>query len=514
MTEVVDPQPALLRVIADRLPAMLAYWDADQRCRFANRAYEKWFGVDPRAIIGIEMRQLLGHLYPLNLPFIEAALRGEEQEFERDIPNPEGGPPRHSLAQYIPDVADGKVRGFCVLVTDITRLKKAERALRELERQLQANERLTALATLAAGIAHEINNPLAAVLGSTELALDNLKETAPDLALLSTDLVTARDNTMRIRDIVESMKLLARGDTSKSEIVDVNDVVQMSIQLASTSIRYRARIVRDLQPSCETEGNASQLAQVFVSLLTNAAQALPEKDPANLIRIVTRRERDVVVVEVSDNGCGIPKDLQERVFEPFFTTKPVGTGMGLGLSISTTIVKAFGGALSLESEPGRGSLFRVVLPAARQPATHRQPAMAPSGAGKPVSAPPLARPRLLIIDDERAVAQTLERVLARDCDVVVSNHGREAISLLLDAAQREFDVILCDLMMPDPSGDALYAEVTKQRPELAERFVFMTGGAFTPQGRRFLESVPATVLEKPFDLGRLRALVMARANQP
>ena len=123
--------PEILRLVVDAVPAMLAYWDRSQRCVFANRAYERWFGVTPQSLIGRSMSELLGALYPLNLPHIEAALRGERQEFEREIPDPAGGPPRHSLAVYIPDIVDGEVRGFCVLVSEITEQKKTELELRD-----------------------------------------------------------------------------------------------------------------------------------------------------------------------------------------------------------------------------------------------------------------------------------------------------------------------------------------------------------------------------------------------
>jgi PAS domain S-box-containing protein len=490
---------------------MVAYWDADQRCRFANRAYEKWFGVDPRTLVGKQMRELLGPLYALNLPYIEGVLRGEAQEFEREIPDPAGGAPRHSLAQYIPDVVDGEVRGFYVLVTDITRLKRAERALREAEHQLESSARLDALATLAAGIAHEINNPLAAILAHTELALESLSGLPDTSQAIAADLREARNNTLRVRDIVRSMRLLARGEAKRDERVDVSDTLRGSIELVQPSLRYRARVVRELGAGLYVWGNASQLAQVFVNLLSNAAQALPEQPGrANEIRVSTRREGDLIVSEVSDNGCGIPRDLQERVFEPFFTTKGVGAGMGLGLSISKSIIEALGGTLSLASEPGRGSVFRIVLPAA--PAAVPQAAKPFALPASPRTSTPglaVARPRVLVIDDELAVARTLERILARDCDVVIKSHGQDALALLGNEQEPPFDLILCDLMMPEPSGQAIYEKVHEQRPELAERFVFITGGAFTAKGRQFLESVPVAVLEKPFDLARLRAIVAA-----
>jgi PAS domain S-box-containing protein len=504
-----EREPLFLRALVDNLPAMLAYWDADQRCRFANRAYEKWFGVKPEAMIGRDMKEFLGPLYPLNLPYIQGALRGEEQEFEREIPDPAGGPPRHSQAHYIPDVVDGSVRGFCVLVADITRRKRAEESLQRMERQLQATERLTAMATLAAGIAHEINNPLAAVLANVELTLSGLDRGHVDPTAIRTALIEARDAATRMRHIVQSMKLLAQGDTTKREPVDINATLERSVGLASHVIRYRARIVRDLGRVGHVEGNASQLAQVFVNLLVNAAQALPEGSAErNEIRLVSRREGDHVVVEVADNGCGIPDELQSRVFDPFFTTKDVGGGMGLGLSISSGIVNAYGGSISVKSKVGEGSVFRVVLPAATAPLPAAKTPI-PLQTAKPQPAPG-ARLRLLVIDDEPMLTRVLKEILSESYDVTVLNSGREAITLLCEGQSR-FDVILCDLMMPEVGGADVYAEVTTKRPDLARRFIFMTGGAFTPRSRQFIESIQAPIMPKPFDIGQVRELVAAQA---
>jgi len=493
---------------------MVAYWDATLLCRFSNRAYEKWFGVDPATMVGRNMQEFLGPLFALNLPYIQGVLRGHEQTFEREIPDPAGGPPRYSQAHYIPDLSDGKVRGFYVLVADITRRKKAEQALVHMERQLQATERLVAMATLAAGIAHEINNPLAAVLANIELALEGLAAPLADPASLNTPLVEAANSTRRIRDIVQSMKLLARGDTAKREPVDLNDTIAKSIEFSSTSVRYRARVVLELAATCHVDANASQLAQVFVNLLVNAAQALPEEAiEHNEIRVSSRREGDLVMVEVSDNGCGIPEELQARIFEPFFTTKDVGSGLGLGLSISSAIVNAFGGKISVRSKPGEGSVFRIALPVVSAPAPPVEAATRTADESRPQSPAVTGRPSVLVVDDQAMVATLLARVLSDGCDVVVKNGGREAIALLTASDPPWFDLVLCDLMMPGVSGEKVFAEVTAKRPELTERFIFMTGGAFTPTGRHFLETTNSPVLEKPFDLARLRAIVDTHLNR-
>jgi len=218
---------------------------------------------------------------------------------------------------------------------------------------------------------------------------------------------------------------------------------------------------------------------------------------------VTRADGDGrVIIEVSDTGAGIPGEALPRIFDPFFTTKPEG-GVGLGLSISHGTVKAMGGELQAESAPGRGSLLRVILPVAK---AYR--AAAPSGVLPLRQAGP--RRRVLVIDDEPMVGHALARVLADESDVEVLTEARGALALI---AAGSFDLVLCDLMMPVMTGMDLFAEVVRKAPRMAGRIVFMTGGAFTPRARAFLESVSNPCLEKPIDVGRLRSLV-ARAGEP
>ena len=515
-----DMELALLRVLADKLPTILAYCDRSGHCRFANRAHEQWFGIAPETLIGKHAREILGPFYARTKPHIDAALAGEEREFELEMPDPMGGPPRYAQVQYIPHVVDGTVQGLCILGVDVSRRKRAEEGLHELGRQLRATERLAAMATLAAGLGHEINNPLASVLANIELALEGLQGRSDAVPPVEKELLEARSGVQRIGSIVQNMRLLARGDLEKWELVDVNTVVEQSVAVAAHALRYRARLLRDLGEVGQIEGNASQLAQVCVNLLLNAAQALPEETPdRNEIRLTTRRENDTILIEVADNGCGIPEDILARIFEPFFTTKDVVGGMGLGLSISNRTVTALGGKLSVASQVGSGSSFRVVLPAARGSLVQASGVPKPEPPGAVHAASPVVRGseslRILIIDDQASLGQALRRMLARDHEVEVVIEPREAVAMLtggvLSAGQPDFDIIVCDLMMPGLSGEEVYTEVIKQRPELAERFIFMTGGAFTARGSRFLDEIAAPVLHKPFDATRVRTLVREHA---
>ncbi|HEX8789586.1 MAG TPA: ATP-binding protein, partial [Polyangiaceae bacterium] len=213
-----------------------------------------------------------------------------------------------------------------------------------------------------------------------------------------------------------------------------------------------------------------------------------------------------VVIEVSDTGPGIPEEILDRVFDPFFTKKPPGVGTGLGLWICQGIVTSLGGHITAESKPGGGATFRVLLPSAT---TVEQASSQPP---RPAPAPPREkRVRLLVVDDEIAIGRTLAIALGDVFDVATATSGREALALLLEGGERKFDVILCDLMMPDVSGMDVYERIIVHAPALARRFVFVTGGAFTDRARAFVERVQTPVIEKPFDLSSLPDLLRTQA---
>jgi CheY-like chemotaxis protein len=242
-----------------------------------------------------------------------------------------------------------------------------------------------------------------------------------------------------------------------------------------------------------------------LNLLLNAAQALPEGKAAgqNEIRVATRRTtHGSVVVEIADTGSGIPESIRGRIFEPFFTTKPVGIGTGLGLAICHGIVTSLGGKLSVDSEVGKGSVFRVELPISETAASIRDASSAEQKRGE--------KKRILIIDDEPIICFTLERLLSSENDVVAVTSGAEAVARLQKGER--FDLILCDLMMPEMDGEAVYEAVAPFAPDQAERMVFVTGGAFTPRGQEFLQRVNNLRVEKPFDVEALLTLIREKIN--
>jgi len=402
---------------------------------------------------------------------------------------------------------EGKLTQIIGVAYDITDRERAEQALLHSKTQLAREGRLASLGVLAAGVAHEINNPLSYILLNIDLVLRDIRaRTAEsDVTDLESHLLEARSGVDRVRVIVQDLKAFSRAHTERWEPCDVRRILDNSIELAANEIRHRARLVRDYHDVPPVEANPARLGQVFLNLLVNAAQSLPEgRVTANEIRVSTRYEEERVIVTVSDTGAGMTPEVMSHVFEPFFTTQPVGEGTGLGLSICHGIVASLDGEITVESREGNGSAFHVILPARAPISAEPRISVAPS-------TPPVApRSRILVADDEPVLANALGRLLEAQHEVVVCKSGREA-ARILDQDTR-FDVILCDLIMPDITGMDLYEQLAQEHPELAERMVFMTGGTFTARARDFLARVTNPALDKPFDLATLEALLRARMS--
>lgn len=267
--------------------------------------------------------------------------------------------------------ASGGVSGAVFLFRDMTGEKQAHLEQEQLRRQLVLADRMASVGTLAAGVAHEINNPLAYVMA-------NLDMIASDLTALSSvafsahiadcvEMVTeARQGAERIRKIVRGLKTFSRAEEEHSAPIDLRPVLELSIDMAFNEIRHRARLVKDYASTPLVNADDSRLGQVLVNLLVNAAQAIPEGDTdANEIRIRTHADADGnAIVEICDSGSGISDDVLDRIFDPFFTTKPVGVGTGLGLAVCHNILDGMGGKITAANRPEGGAVFRITLPPA------------------------------------------------------------------------------------------------------------------------------------------------------
>jgi PAS domain S-box-containing protein len=403
--------------------------------------------------------------------------------------------------------AGARAGGHYLFIRDLT-----ER--RRMEEQLIFAGRMAAVGTLAAGVAHEINNPLAYIVANIDFTHRQLTELAgrlePDagragdvrqsLDELHEALGEARQGAERVRNIVRDLRVFGRGSDEGRGPVALRRVLDSSINIAWNEIRHRARLVKDYGDVPMVEANESRLGQVFLNLLLNAAHAIPEGETdRNEIRVATRTDADGrAIVEVRDTGRGIPGDIMARIFDPFFTTKPEGVGTGLGLWICKGILASLGGSVGVETEVGRGSVFRVTLPAAAMEALPRRA----DGAAADLESP---GQRILIIDDEPMILGALRRSFGTEYDVTALTDAREALARI--TAGERFDVVLCDLMMPEMTGMDLHAELARIAPEQRDRMIFVTGGAFTPKAREFLDRIPNGRVEKPVDFQNLRMLM-------
>jgi CheY-like chemotaxis protein len=399
-------------------------------------------------------------------------------------------------------------------------LVSIERALLARERQalserLRQAERTALLGTVAAGVGHDINNPLTYILGNLQVLAAELPALIADgprqdrEALLAraqglvADIVIGAD---RIAEAVRSLRWLSRPHEPDHRSLDLGRVLDSSIAIAFNEIRHRARLETRLQTVPPVLGDGARLGQVFVNLLVNAAQSIPAGAvEENLVAVATSLRGDEVAVEITDTGSGVRPELQQKIFEPFFTTKDPATGTGLGLAISQNIVREHGGRIELETAPGRGTLFRVLLPVARQQRSEA-PSAGISMAGDDAVAP-ATKTRVLVIDDDPLVLKAVGRILESGSTVVSAGSALEALARLQQ--DRSFDAILCDLMMPEMTGMEFHARVSALDPAIARRIVFMTGGAFAPEAREFVLRSRAVCLDKPFVPSGLRAALRA-----
>lgn len=468
-----------LKVVVDHAPVVC--WSAD---RDGIITLSEGAGLSS---LGVRSGQLVGHsvfdLYrdhPTIEAYIRRGLAGESFWYTVSV----GEAVYETWIMPVRD-ASGEVQGILAVSNDVSEIRKLH------ARTIQA-DRVMALGTLAASVAHEINNPLTYVLSY----LEELEASLGDLDARSTArarsaLEPIKKGVERIATITRDLRTFSRPDDVRLEPIDLPTVVESVLKLLRKEIEARAELVLSLEPTRPVLGNEARVVQVVMNLVLNAIQALPQGEPReHRISVTVRDENEWAVIEVTDSGSGVAHADRDRIFDPFVTTKPVGVGTGLGLFVCRNVVQGLGGEISVGDRPGGGASFRVALPVSEKPETKAEPAARP---------PSKRAARVLIVEDDPLVARSFaERLRSEGMGVEIATGADPALALL--ARDGAFDLVYCDLMMKDKTGMDFSEQIDARSPELRARVVFMTGGAFTARASAFVEQNADRCVDKPFDI--------------
>lgn len=408
---------------------------------------------------------------------------------------------------------------------------RADSRTDDLEQQLLHSERLVAVGQLAAGVAHEVNNPAAFVTANLCMLGEHINQVSDVFAEMeqlhglsftavgsghgihsiladAKDIVRENLEGMgRISSILRDLKNFSRIEQESVETVHVNEIVNASCNLVHNQIRHRAQLIKELGDVPTINADRNKLTQVLMNLLMNAAQAIPEGKTDAIVKIRSRVVGDRIELDVVDSGVGIPDDVQKKIFEPFYTTKSRDKGTGLGLALCADIVRQHGGSIEVASELGRGSRFTVSVP--------RDTGLIPGEHIVPVELTATVDSgrtgRILVVDDEMMLLKAYKRSLGRRHDVVLAHGGEEALAIL--AEDDAFDVIICDLMMPGIDGIRVFHSTVERTPGLRSRFIFCSGGAFTPRTREFCGQIDLPVHEKPLTPADIESAIQDVMNR-
>ncbi|HEX4826490.1 MAG TPA: ATP-binding protein [Candidatus Polarisedimenticolaceae bacterium] len=471
-----------LRRVLDGTPDVIVAVDARGIVTEFNRAAEDLTGIFAREAVG----RPLADIVPDAAPHAATGRKGRDLLLTR----PDGEEVEiHLLSAALRD-PNGGTAGHVLLGRDVTDLRRAERSLAQADR-------LSSLGEVVAGVAHELNNPLSAVLGYAQLIQGD--ERREDL---DRDLGRIVESARRCQKIVVNLLSFARKHRAEKKAQDLAACVRKIIDLKTYHLRA-SRVdvtLETAEPLPLALFDFHQIEQVVLNLINNAEQAIEATGGPGRITVRLTATADEVVLEVEDSGPGIPPAVRHRIFDPFFTTKEAGKGTGLGLSVSYGIVEEHGGRIALAPEqPGHGARFTMTLPRASGPMAAAEPAAHPPSRA-------LAGRRVLVAEDEPLILDLFSRVLQHDGALVTTaRDGEEAWSRILET---DFDLIVADLRMPRLDGRALYERVAEERPSLLRRFVFATGDLVRQESLRFLEGLPNRILAKPLDVDNVRDVLV------
>ncbi len=496
--------------------------DAEDRVTFLNRAAEAVLGVTSKESLGMKVDEVVRltnargdalralSLSTLGLPRLDALPREARLVTKRFG---EGGPVHVEIEGSVAPIAldDANTFGTVMVFRDV-----GER--RKLERRLGMTERLAAIGTMAAGTQHEINNPLASVVANVQFTLDALRNAhngelkKEEVAELVTALQEATEGAERVRRTVEELRHFSRGPEGVEAPIDLTRSLDEAVHVTAHTLRHHAKVRKEYGQAPRVLAEEGQLSRVFMNLLLHAAQATGDGGAAQHTIVLTTRTDAMgrAVAEVTDDGPGMPRDVLHRIFDPFFAMQAEHSDVGLGLAICHSIVVSLGGEIDVESELGKGTTYRVSLPPAQAEASVA-PRVLRSRPPPPLSISPPLRARVLVVDDEIAIGKALLRILNTDYEVALESDARVALERL---THETFDVVFCDLMMPNMSGMDFFDELSRRSPDQAARIVFLTGGAFSPRSEEFLRASQNACLPKPFSREQITMVVRSMVAPP
>jgi len=398
--------------------------------------------------------------------------------------------------------SDGRAIGILGVMRDITERKKAEEDRREFEQKAQLASHLASVGELAAGVAHEINNPLTGVIGYAELLM---QEDVPEH--IKSDLKIIHDGAKRVADIVKGLLTFARQAKPERVLIDINQVIQVALRLRAYELETgNMKVTTKLAPDLPlTIADPGQLQQVFLNLIINAEMEMKSAHGKGKLAIKTEHLDDAIRISFKDDGPGIAEENLEKIFDPFFTTREVGKGTGLGLSICHGIVIEHGGRIYAESKLGKGATFIVELPVVTEEKRSRRakPALKSERATKG---------KILVVDDEPVVRRLLSQVLtAEGHDVEATDDGNDALDRIKG---NRYSLILLDMKLPGMSGSELYGRIQEIAESLAQRVVFITGDVMGADTEAFLARTGVPYIHKPFDVKQLSTEIKRLLAKP
>jgi len=493
------------RLVTDAMPALIAYVDPQRRYRFANKAYEDWYGLTTAEIIGREAREVMGEeTYGALSEHIDRALDGESVMVESQIRDRTGNL-RVAETRYLPQLdPEGAVIGYFGLAVDVTERKHAEEERVSIDKKLQEPQKLESLGLLAGGISHDFNNLLTGILGNASICRMELPNDAPVIRYLEDIESTAG----HAADLCNQLLAYSGRGRFVIENIDLNTLVDNMTHLLQLSIGKSVTLRFDRTPDLPAiKADASQMRQIVLNLVINASEAIGNRpgmialrtgemsvDEQYLTDVSTDPlpAGDYVYLEVSDDGSGMDDEAVAKIFDPFFTTK--FTGRGPGLAAVMGIVRGHRGAIRVYSEPGKGSTFKMLLPRSDEAPKEAAPRAAETEPQTDLGG------TILVVDDEETVRKVAQRALeGHGFDVVLATDGEEAIEKFKDG---DFIAVVLDLTMPRRDGVETFREMRKMAPDL--RVLLMSGFNEQEAVSRFTGRGLASFIQKPSETIRSR----------